>query len=139
MLLICPHRKNRRKPSLNDGRTLRRYRKGWKIEITFAWLAGLVVFIASHAFGQGTVIWVFIGEVCPNRVCARGQALGSLTHWVVAASISWSFPMIAAASGWMTFAFYALYMVGELIWVLAIMPETKGISPEKIQQKLGIK
>jgi hypothetical protein len=101
-------------------------------------LAGLVVFIASHAFGQGAVIWVFIGEVFPNRVRARGQALGSFTHWVMAAAISWTFPMIAAASGWMTFGFYALCMVGQLIWVLLIMPETKGISLEKIQQKLGI-
>jgi sugar porter (SP) family MFS transporter len=101
-------------------------------------LVGLVVFIASHAFGQGAVIWVFIGEVFPNRVRARGQALGSFTHWVMAAAISWTFPMIAAASGWMTFAVYALCMVGQLIWVLMIMPETKGISLEKIQQKLGI-
>ena len=101
-------------------------------------LVALVVFIASHAFGQGAVIWVYIGEVFPNRVRARGQALGSFTHWVMAAAISWTFPMIAAASGWMTFAFYALCMVGQLIWVLTVMPETKGISLEKIQQKLGI-
>jgi sugar porter (SP) family MFS transporter len=101
-------------------------------------LASLVVFIASHAFGQGAVIWVFISEVFPNRVRARGQALGSFTHWVMAAAISWTFPMIAAVSGWMTFAFYALCMVGQLLWVLFIMPETKGISLEKIQKELGI-
>jgi sugar porter (SP) family MFS transporter len=101
-------------------------------------LASLVVFIASHAFGQGAVIWVFISEIFPNRVRARGQALGSATHWVMAAAISWTFPMIAAASGWMTFAFYAVCMVGQLIWVLLIMPETKGISLEKIQMDFGI-
>jgi sugar porter (SP) family MFS transporter len=101
-------------------------------------LASLVVFIASHAFGQGAVIWVFISEIFPNRVRARGQALGSFTHWIMAAAISWSFPMIAAASGWMTFAFYAVCMVGQLVWVLMVMPETKGISLEKIQKKMGI-
>jgi len=101
-------------------------------------LVSLLVFIASHAFGQGAVIWVFISEIFPNRVRARGQALGSFTHWIMAAAISWTFPMIAAVSGWMTFAFYALCMIGQLLWVLIIMPETKGISLEKIQQKLGI-
>jgi MFS transporter, SP family, xylose:H+ symportor len=101
-------------------------------------LVSLLVFIASHAFGQGAVIWVFISEIFPNRVRARGQALGSFTHWIMAAAISWTFPMIAAVSGWMTFAFYALCMIGQLLWVLFIMPETKGISLEKIQQKLGI-
>ncbi|MBI5387232.1 MAG: sugar porter family MFS transporter [Verrucomicrobia bacterium] len=101
-------------------------------------LASLVVFIASHAFGQGAVIWVFISEVFPNRVRARGLALGCFTHWVMAAAISWTFPMIAAKSGGHTFAFYALCCVGQLLWVLLLMPETKGISLEKIQQKLGI-
>jgi SP family xylose:H+ symportor-like MFS transporter len=101
-------------------------------------LISLLVFIASHAFGQGAVIWVFISEIFPNRIRARGQALGSFTHWVMAAAISWTFPVIAAASGWMTFAFYALCCVGQLIWVLTVMPETKGISLEKIQQQLGI-
>lgn len=101
-------------------------------------LASLIVFIASHAFGQGAVIWVFIGEVFPNRVRARGQALGSFVHWVMAALISWTFPIIASQSGGHVFAFYALCCVGQLFWVITIMPETKGISLEKIQQKLGI-
>jgi sugar porter (SP) family MFS transporter len=101
-------------------------------------LGSLIVFIASHAFGQGAVIWVFISEIFPNRVRARGQALGSLTHWVMAAGISWTFPMIAAKSGGHTFAFYAACMVGQLLWVLFFMPETKGIPLEKIQQELGI-
>jgi SP family xylose:H+ symportor-like MFS transporter len=101
-------------------------------------LASLIVFIASHAFGQGAVIWVFISEIFPNRVRARGQALGSFTHWIMAAAISWTFPMIAAQSGGHTFAFYALCCVGQLLWVLWLMPETKGISLEKIQKELGI-
>lgn len=101
-------------------------------------LVSLLVFIASHAFGQGAVIWVFISEIFPNRVRARGQALGSFTHWIMAAVISWTFPMIAAKSGGHTFAFYAICMVGQLLWVLLLMPETKGVSLERIQKKLGI-
>jgi len=101
-------------------------------------LASLLVFIASHAFGQGAVIWVFISEIFPNRVRARGQALGSFTHWFMAAGISWTFPLFAEKSGGHTFAFYAVMMVLQLFWVLMIMPETKGISLEKIQKKLGI-
>jgi SP family xylose:H+ symportor-like MFS transporter len=99
----------------------------------------LLVFIASHAFGQGAVIWVFISEIFPNNVRARGQALGSFTHWFMAAAISWTFPVFAEASGGHVFTFYALCMVGQLIWVLLVMPETKGISLEKMQAKLGIK
>ncbi|HTV40702.1 MAG TPA: sugar porter family MFS transporter [Candidatus Sulfotelmatobacter sp.] len=101
-------------------------------------LISLLVFIASHAFGQGAVIWVFISEIFPNRVRARGQALGTFTHWVMCAAISWTFPMIAAKSGGNTFAFYAVCMVGQLFWVLLLMPETKGISLERIQKHLGI-
>ena len=101
-------------------------------------LVSLLVFIASHAFGQGAVIWVFISEIFPNRVRARGQALGSFTHWVMAAAISWTFPMFAEASGGHTFAFYAAMMVLQLVWVLCVMPETKGIPLEDIQKELGI-
>jgi len=101
-------------------------------------LIGLLVFIASHAVGQGAVIWVFLSEIFPNRVRARGQALGTFTHWFMAAIISWTFPMIAEVSGGHTFAFYAVCMVGQLLWVLYVMPETKGISLEQIQKKLGI-
>jgi sugar porter (SP) family MFS transporter len=101
-------------------------------------LASLLVFIASHAFGQGAVIWVFISEIFPNRVRARGQALGSFTHWLMAAAISWTFPMIAEASGGHAFAFYAAMMVVQLVWVLRVMPETKGVPLEDIQKRLGI-
>ncbi len=101
-------------------------------------LVSLLVFIASHAFGQGAVIWVFIAEIFPNRIRARGQALGSFTHWVMAALISWTFPIVAAQSGGHTFAFYAVMMVLQLVWVLLVMPETKGVPLEQIQKKLGI-
>ncbi len=101
-------------------------------------LISLLVFIAAHGFGQGAVIWVFISEIFPNRVRARGQALGSFTHWAMNAAISWTFPIIAAAAGWTAFAFYAVCMVGQLVWALLVMPETKGLSLEKIQEKLHI-
>jgi MFS transporter, SP family, xylose:H+ symportor len=101
-------------------------------------LASLLVFVASHAFGQGGVIWVFIGEIFPNRVRARGQALGSFTHWIMSAAVSWTFPMLAATSGGLVFAFYCVCMIGQLAWVLWVMPETKGVSLEAIQQRLGI-
>jgi MFS family permease len=101
-------------------------------------LVGLLVFIASHAFGQGAVMWVFISEIFPNRVRARGQALGSFTHWFMNAAMSWTFPMLADWSGGHTFAFYAAMMVLQLVWVLLVMPETKGVPLEQIQKKLGI-
>ena len=101
-------------------------------------LLGFVLFVAAHAFGQGAVIWVFISEIFPNRVRARGQALGSFTHWFMAAAISWTFPIIAASSGGHAFAFYGAMMVLQLLWVLWIMPETKGVPLEEIQKKLGI-
>lgn len=101
-------------------------------------LASLLVFIASHAFGQGAVIWVFISEIFPNRVRARGQALGSFTHWIMAAAISWTFPVIAEWSGAYTFAFYAAMMVLQLLWVWFVMPETKGVPLEEIQRRMGI-
>ena len=101
-------------------------------------LVSLIVFIASHAFGQGAVIWVFLAEIFPNRIRARGQALGSFTHWFMAALISWTFPVIASISGGHAFAFYAAMMVLQLLWVVWIMPETKGIPLERIQQDLGI-
>jgi len=102
-------------------------------------LVSILIFMASHAFGQGTVIWVFISEVFPNSVRARGQALGSFTHWFMAAVISWTFPVIANISGGHTFAFYTVCMVGQLLWVLFIMPETKGMTLESIQKKLSLK
>ncbi len=110
------------------------------ISETGGWIVflSLLVFIASHAFGQGAVIWVFISEIFPNRVRARGQALGSFTHWIFAAAISQTFPLIAEVSGGHIFAFYAVMMVLQLLWVVFIMPETKGVPLEEIQKKMGI-
>ena len=102
-------------------------------------LVSLLLFIAAHAFGQGAVIWVFISEIFPNKVRARGQALGSFTHWFMAAAISWTFPMFAEISGGHIFTFYGICMIGQLIWVLIKMPETKGISLEDLQKRLIMK
>jgi len=101
-------------------------------------LASFLLFIASHAFGQGAVIWVFISEIFPTRVRAKGQALGSFTHWFMCALIAWTFPMFAEKTGAHVFAFYAGMMVLQLVWVLFMMPETKGVPLEQIQKKLGI-
>jgi MFS transporter, SP family, xylose:H+ symportor len=84
------------------------------------------------------VIWVYLSEIFPNRVRARGQALGSFTHWFWAAAVSWSFPRIAEASGAAAFAFFAAMMVLQFVLVWMFLPETKGVSLERIQHTLGI-
>jgi SP family xylose:H+ symportor-like MFS transporter len=101
-------------------------------------LASLLVFVASHAVGQGSVIWVFIGEIFPNSVRARGQGLGVGMHWLLCAAVSWTFPVIASHSSGAAFAFFAGCMVGQLLWVLLVMPETKGVPLEQMQVELGI-
>lgn len=99
---------------------------------------GLLVFVAAHGFGQGSVIWVYLSEIFPNKVRGRGQSLGTSVHWILAASISWTFPFFAEISGGYTFVVFALFMVLQLVWVIFIMPETKGISLEEMEKKLGI-
>lgn len=104
-------------------------------------LIGLVGFIAFFALSQGAVIWVFISEIFPNKVRAKGQALGSLTHWLLAALVSWVFPVIAATSSRSTglaFAFFALMMLLQFFVVYFVFPETKGKRLEQIQNDLGL-
>jgi MFS family permease len=101
-------------------------------------LLSLMGYIAFFAFSQGSVIWVFLSEIFPNRVRARGQALGSFTHWAWCALVSWSFPVIAEQSGGHAFSFFAVMMVVQLLMVSMFLPETKGVSLEQIQRKLGI-
>lgn len=94
-------------------------------------------FIASHAIGQGSVIWVFISEIFPNSVRASGMAWGSLTHWVFAALIANLFPYFATTyGGGPIFAFFSIMMVLQLVYVWWLMPETKGVSLEELQQRL---
>lgn len=97
----------------------------------------LFAFIASHAIGQGSVIWVFISEIFPNSIRASGMAWGSLTHWVFAALIANIFPFFATRyGGGPIFAFFSVMMVFQLLYVWRLMPETKGVSLEDLQKKL---
>lgn len=100
----------------------------------------LVGFIAFFAFSQGAVIWVFLSEIFPNKVRSQGQTLGSSTHWVMAAIISWLFPTIAESEngGFYSFLFFAVMMLIHGIFVWKVLPETKGKSLEGIQRDLGI-
>ncbi|HWY45338.1 MAG TPA: sugar porter family MFS transporter [Candidatus Sulfotelmatobacter sp.] len=100
------------------------------------WL--LVTYIAFFAFSQGAVIWVYIGEVFPNRVRAQGQSLGSFSHWFMAGVISLGFPPLAAKSGGYPFIFFSVMTIIQFLVVLFIYPETKGVSLEEMQKKLGI-
>src|SRR5690554_3577947 len=95
------------------------------------------MFIASHAIGQGSVIWVFISEIFPNEIRAYGQSLGSFTHWILAAIIANVFPLVANQFGPVfIFGFFGIMMIFQLVWVATRMPETKGKSLEEIQQDL---
>jgi len=99
-------------------------------------LAMLIVFIAFFAFSQGAVIWVYLAEIFPTAVRSRGQALGSATHWGMNALIAQAFPMIAAYTQALPFAFFAACMVVQFVVVLAYFPETRGVELEKMDQAL---
>ncbi|SNR58239.1 MFS transporter, sugar porter (SP) family [Maribacter sedimenticola] len=97
----------------------------------------LFVFIASHAIGQGSVIWVFISEIFPNHLRGSGQAFGSSVHWILAAAIPAAVPFLFSTIGAGTvFLFFAFMMVLQLLWVHFMMPETKGVSLEELSKKL---
>ena len=99
----------------------------------------IFAFIAAHAIGQGAVIWVFISEIFPNRNRAAGQTLGSFTHWFFAAALTLVFPRMAEIlPPAVIFGFFCFMMVLQLVWVKCMVPETKGISLEDMQHKLGI-
>jgi sugar porter (SP) family MFS transporter len=104
----------------------------------------LLLFIASHAISQGAVIWVFLAEIFPNKIRARGQSFGASVHWVFAAIITLITPVflddqkgILKDAPWIIFAFLAGMMVLQLIWTLTKMPETKGVSLEELEKKLS--
>lgn len=98
----------------------------------------LFLFIASHAIGQGTVIWVFISEIFPNHLRASGQAFGSSTHWVLAAIIPSLIPTLFSTIGAGTvFLVFTIAMVFQLLFVIFMMPETKGTSLEKLSKSLS--
>lgn len=102
-------------------------------------MVSILVFIASHAIGQGAVIWVFISEIFPNNVRANGQSFGTGIHWIFAALITLAGPVVIdlfKENPWPIFAFFAFMMVLQLIFVLFMMPETKGLSLEELEHKM---
>ena len=99
---------------------------------------GILGFIAFFACSSGAVIWVYISEVFPNAVRAKGQSLGCFTHWFMCTIISWAFPVVAERAGTWAFAFFALMMVVQLVWAVFFMTETKGGTIEDIERRLGI-
>jgi len=106
-------------------------------------LAFLLLFIASHAIGQGAVIWVLISEIFPNNIRALGQSFGASVHWVFAALITLITPIfldrdngIFKSNPWPIFGFFAFMMGLQLVWVLTKVPETKGVSLEELEKQL---
>jgi len=101
--------------------------------------ACIFAFIAAHAIGQGTVIWVLISEIFPSTYRATGQSLGSATHWVFAALLTTVFPlMVSRLAPGTIFLFFCFMMALQLVWVLTMVPETKGVPLEEIQRRLGL-
>ncbi|HEX2982766.1 MAG TPA: sugar porter family MFS transporter, partial [Ignavibacteriales bacterium] len=95
----------------------------------------IIGFIASFAFSQGAVIWVFLAEIFPNKVRSQGQALGSFVHWIMNALIAWTFPiMLSGMGGGAVFMFFAVMMIPFFIFVWKVMPETKGRSLEELEK-----
>ncbi|MEQ8471985.1 MAG: sugar porter family MFS transporter [Marinoscillum sp.] len=111
---------------------------GFYVDSTaFFKLIFILTFIASHAIGQGSVIWIFISEIFPNRVRAYGQAWGSGTHWVFAALITlFGAVLINAFAPWVAFVFFGCFMVLQLFYTHFMMPETKGKSLEELEEEL---
>ena len=104
-------------------------------ENLLVWL--LIGYIAFFAFSQGAVIWVYLSEVFPNTVRAKGQSLGSFSHWFMNAAISGIFPLMAASSGAYPFVFFSLMMVLQFFVVLFVYPETKGVSLEEMEKRIA--
>ena len=101
-------------------------------------IGGILGFIAFFAISSGAVIWVFISEVFPNAVRAKGQAFGCFTHWFMCTLISWAFPAVAERAGTYAFGFFGLMMVCQIVFAVRWMPETKGGTIEDIEHRLGI-
>lgn len=104
--------------------------QGWIVILAMMGVVG------SHAYSQGAVVWVIINELLPNAVRAAGSAIVCFLIWVLCACVSWTFPVVAAASGSMAFGFFAVMMVLQFVLVLKYLPETKGVSLEELQKRL---
>ncbi len=106
--------------------------QGWIV------IAAMMGVVGSHAYSQGAVVWVIINELLPNAVRASGSAVVCSLVWVLCLGVSWSFPVVAAKSGAYAFGFFALMMVLQFFLVLKYLPETKGVSLEELQKRLGV-
>jgi MFS transporter, SP family, xylose:H+ symportor len=106
--------------------------QGWIV------IAAMMGVVGSHAYSQGAVVWVIINELLPNAVRASGSAVVCCLVWVLCLGVSWSFPVVAAKSGAYAFGFFALMMVLQFFLVLKFLPETKGVSLEELQKRLGV-
>jgi sugar porter (SP) family MFS transporter len=106
--------------------------QGWIV------MVAMVGIVGSHAYSQGAVVWVCINEVLPNAVRASGSATACCLLWVLDIAVSWSFPVVAGVAGAYAFAFFALMMVAQFFFVLKFFPETKGVSLEELQRRLGV-
>ena len=100
-------------------------------------VCGIFGFMAFFALSSGACLWVYISEVFPNAVRAKGQAFGCFIHWFLCTLISWAFPWAAERAGSATFGFFALMMVCQFVWAAFFMPETKGGTTEDIEKRLG--
>jgi len=106
--------------------------QGWIV------IVALMGIVGTHAYSQGAVVWVIINELLPNAVRASGSAVVCCLVWVLCLGVSWSFPVVAAKSGAYAFGFFALMMVLQFFLVLKFLPETKGVSLEELQKRLGV-
>jgi len=106
--------------------------QGWVVMVAMAGIVG------SHAYSQGAVVWVCINEVLPNAVRASGSAVACCLLWILDIAVSWSFPVVAGKAGAYAFGFFAVMMVVQFFMVLKYFPETKGVSLEELQRRLGV-
>ena len=106
--------------------------QGWIVMVAMMGIVGI------HAYSQGAVVWVIINELLPNAVRASGSAVVASWSGCCVVGVSWSFPVVAAKSGAYAFGFFALMMVLQFFMVLKFLPETKGVSLEELQKRLGV-
>jgi sugar porter (SP) family MFS transporter len=108
--------------------------QGWIV------MVALMGIVGTHAYSQGAVVWVIINELLPNAVRASGSAVVTCLVWVLCLGVSWSFPVVAGvpSGGAYAFGFFALMMVLQFVLVLKFLPETKGVSLEELQKRLGV-
>ncbi len=106
--------------------------QGWIVIVAMMGIVG------SHAYSQGAVVWVVINELLPNAVRASGSAAACFLIWLLCIGVSWTFPVVVSNSGAPAFAFFALMMLLQFVLVLKYLPETKGVSLEELQKRLGI-